>query len=1803
MQGTRRWLVPLTLFLSAMALSASEPAWWGSRGGVLDTNRPSQDFAAANQGQVKHLARQAYLEMESNLPGGAGSNISAMINGFSDRDNYAPVNIGQLKHIATNFYDRLGYAYPWAGSTQVPADFAMANIGQVKNVFSFYIPPKVELVVDLDGDGMPDEWEWDNGLDPEQDDAALDPDEDGLSNGLEYLHGTDPWKDDTDGDGMPDGWEVDHGLYPAQDDAASDSDEDGLPNRLEYSYGTDPWNGDTDGDGMPDGWEVYNGLNPFQDDAALDPDEDGLSNGVECSHGTNPWDGDTDGDGLNDCEEVNEFHTNPRVSDTDGDGMSDGWEDDYGLDPNNQADASGNPDADGWTNWQEYQNGTDPTYFDEGVASNSVEFRPTNLRAGDAAAQEANPHSVVTNLTPCLSAIHHHPDGLHATAYFLQVAADPEFNAILWDAGTSNSASPVDPVADAARCAAIHYAGPPLVPGESNYWRIRFVDINSQTGLWSAGTNFFIVSNGDLDGDGLADIDELDLYHTDPLQADTDGDGLADGEETQAGINPLVSNEYYTVFFNMASEGGRSRSDNGRPFVLGMKNLQCKNKEIFRHKEGFAEFSSDGTEDPSDNASVSIPPKFYFRSEINYNYLDDQMHTDLCGITNPVEVGWHAERKQHCYREFSPTNWPNISSFHDCEGWFTATGTSCEDKSESHGEWSAPSDHISYTSEYWSYHWYGTQYGIYTNTTLSGTCPGSPYPGTLAVALSSTHCESPFYVNRDDWLRDENKDEVLSIEYTDAMLLGLVATEMDKLAGWTEIEWSNTVGKTQNAEPVTNRNWYSSALRYLDVPTNEVGATSLKKRSLRYRWKFTGEPNKTYKLIWLELPWVFEEGSDTKGSYDISRAIVRTTLVVGRGAGTTSREFEILPPGANERMDVAGATADIDLSGFDEEEEDSIGGIVLCRGGPNQTPPRAEITLRAPRPSWWPGRQILSRSSDRLNVYRGRSGGSPLLFDGEDNAFETNELPVKLYVEGGTNHSPEAKADWLQLAFEDQAGIADKVAFTVLALDLDVDADYDDDNAWDDEALEEDPGGLVSVNSDDDNENGEPDKDDTGTLYGENNLEPITLTFKPASLLKLGGEVTLEAYGGNVATWTSSKKRVKVPLVKTWKNGAAPIPPMLYVEGLAPSSEPRDVSLVMRYAFRNYSYGNEIKMTVVPAAIAPDYNHDRKIDPADVARAAAFESFRFWINDDKDVDDVAVGDSDVPSQSSGNASDDEVNGRCDLLDFFPVWLDLGKTMELLPGSPDDWVYVLRQANGAINFFQSDLTRQNAGDYLIEEAQSYGYSLDARAHLVNVVDVPAGGVDIQTGGSDLLGEIPTSPTKGVLIMEGKAQTTAPIVLQIRKGSVSGKLVCEAQLPLSLSGVEAMYRYLNLRNVCGDTSGGATHTGAPSNYPDAFCGDKNVVFTHGFNESPDKGRANIAETFKRLFWSGSKAKYTGVAWRGDMGATHYHASVTNAFATAPAFAQYVGTLQGEVNVIAFSLGNMVVSSAIQDGGANVDRYFMLHAAMAREAYDAGQYDADMRHVYWRDYTNTLYTSKWHDLFPQGDGRNELTWKGRFSSVVGSQVFNFYSSGEDVLQNLTDGGVGFGGLWDIIWARCQYVWCIQELWKGRYWDFVGGSSYGGWGFTDNHLYYDEDLGGNLWPWDSTKANQQVTNMDLKTVPFFDSDAPVPSLLQDPINPNGAGSQFATANRPRLLAEMVPALSFAAGANPVQSIADLGGMNINMQGQVVIGGYQNGWPAGRMSGWSGDRWLHGDYRAVAYLYVYKLFDDIVKTKGHLDQ
>ena len=231
---------------------------------------------------------------------------------------------------------------------------------------------------DSDQDGMPNGWEADNGLDPEDpSDAEEDPDGDGLTNLEEYLAGSDPRASpDSDGDGLADDQERILGTDPDN----PDSDGDGSGDGAEIAAGRNPTvnepvvvllitklvlgeeeNPDRDGDGLPNAWESANGLDPDDaSDAALDGDGDGLTNLAEYQQGSDPRDPDSpvvqdaDGDGLTIAEET-ALGTDPNDPDSDDDGLEDGAEVSRGTDPL-AADSDGNGLSDG----AEVALGTDP---------------------------------------------------------------------------------------------------------------------------------------------------------------------------------------------------------------------------------------------------------------------------------------------------------------------------------------------------------------------------------------------------------------------------------------------------------------------------------------------------------------------------------------------------------------------------------------------------------------------------------------------------------------------------------------------------------------------------------------------------------------------------------------------------------------------------------------------------------------------------------------------------------------------------------------------------------------------------------------------------------------------------------------------------------------------------------------------------------------------------------------------------------------------------------------------------------------------------------------------------------------------------------------------------------------------------------------------------------------------------------------------------------------------------------------------------------------------------------------------------
>ena len=662
---------------------------------------------------------------------------------------------------------------------------------------------------------------------------------------------------------------------------------------------------------------------------------------------------------------------------------------------------------------------------------------------------------------------------------------------------------------------------------------------------------------------------------------------------------------------------------------------------------------------------------------------------------------------------------------------------------------------------------------------------------------------------------------------------------------------------------------------------------------------------------------------------------------------------------------------------------------------------------------------------------------------------------------------------------------------------------------------------------------------------------------------------------------------------------------ILYVEGIASSDRMGDQRIAVEVQpdpGKPFACRDIVRCTLLKAELVPDWNHDRAIDERDFKRATFKNPYRFWINDDKDDGDVAAGDSDVPGQNNGNAADAAVNGRCDLLDFFPVWANIHSTMKLLP---DDYncSYVLRQADAAVNFFHSDLIREKAGNFLIEESQSYGSSLDKPAYLVSVVNIPDGGIDMTAGGADLLGAIHANPDKGVLILEGKASTTSPLILEIRKDGPAGTLLYETQLPLSLSGVEEMYRTVNLRNM---TNPGQLPP--PSNNSAALSNGKNLVFVHGYQSSGGAtwSTAWLSEMFKRSYRSGSRAIFHGVTWRSNEGdSMDYQKNVTNAFGAAPVLKDYVAGLNGDVIVAAHSLGNIVVSSAIVDHDMSVAKFMLCNAAVASEAFDATlAQDVNLINPWWSDYSTRTWAANWHQLFTgTGDSRANLTWRDRFRRVVArTEVWNFYSEGDEVFDLATSPGLFTGAIgvninwWFFVPVSVnvnvnfgRYSWQKQEMFKGtRYsdgWSSFGGTAEAGWGY-ESTLTHTTHEGENAWElvpiYTNAAGANAATDESIRSNPVFRHS---PDWLIRSNTLSQGQVNF-------MLGMGIPALTPSAGRTQIKTSLVPAGRQMNLNDVDFM---PNGWPTAGHSGQDANLWLHNDIKAVGYLYNHKLFDKVI--------
>ena len=640
------------------------------------------------------------------------------------------------------------------------------------------------------------------------------------------------------------------------------------------------------------------------------------------------------------------------------------------------------------------------------------------------------------------------------------------------------------------------------------------------------------------------------------------------------------------------------------------------------------------------------------------------------------------------------------------------------------------------------------------------------------------------------------------------------------------------------------------------------------------------------------------------------------------------------------------------------------------------------------------------------------------------------------------------------------------------------------------------------------------------------------------------------------------------------------------------------------------------RVVLLRAGILVDANRDGEFSQADEGKITEEKPWRIWVNDDDDSGETGGKDI-APGTGTGlqaNFYTGYVNGIRDLVDFFPVTLQIKEALRILPTAKYD--YILKMTDGpilaplAVAWLEDVDLENNYGvcdDYqkLIEKARE---AATKKTHHILRAGVP----------------LPSSLTdqlhngNGMMILEGRIATSNASLTLLIKNKETGATVAESKLPVAISKVEDMYRTVNLLNASTHYDGStyspdtevATQTSTPTAYPDTETNGKYFVFLHGFNVPSKASKGWHAEAFKRLHQLGSRARFVGVSWRGSGGFNDYHGAVFRAQQTGDALGAALGFTQGaDVTIAAHSLGNAVVSQAISFSNFTPDRYYMINGAVAREAFTLNGISAiekeNMVEKLWKPYTafgqERLLAANWHQLFANtpSDARNKLTWKLRFENTLNklqNKAYNFYSPGDEVVQNPTvqDANVG-REMWAAVLGKGGFVrgaWVAQEYAKGgtSLAALALSRTQAGWSFNLDRMEMNSE--GSPVPVKPIFATQTfISNDSLIERPFFSPFNE--SNLHNVYYGNAKAAE--TKVQYDLLASGLPALSYAMAVNPMPEMAE----NINMETLMTD---SSQWPTENHSGLSAGRWLHSDMREVALCHLYKMYEKMI-TLGNLDQ
>ena len=184
-----------------------------------------------------------------------------------------------------------------------------------------------------------------------------------------------------------------------------------------------------------------------------------------------------------------------------------------------------------------------------------------------------------------------------------------------------------------------------------------------------------------------------------------------------------------------------------------------------------------------------------------------------------------------------------------------------------------------------------------------------------------------------------------------------------------------------------------------------------------------------------------------------------------------------------------------------------------------------------------------------------------------------------------------------------------------------------------------------------------------------------------------------------------------------------------------------------------------------------------------------------------------------------------VNGRLDLVNLFPVKLDLKAFIDAWGSAA---TFQISAPDGSLHFCGVDVAPEAAG--AIQTDDVYTTTGDP-LYAADLTEVEYEGAGIEP--TDYLGN---GNGPGVLAFDAVEAYGKP-KLSVLLGETP---VLEFELPLSLSSVRDMYRWHNGRHLSEQGETRQSMMGGPLNNPDRLEGAKTLIFLHGTNVPETDGK---------------------------------------------------------------------------------------------------------------------------------------------------------------------------------------------------------------------------------------------------------------------------------------------------------------------------------------------------------------------------